>query len=123
LREYDVILLPNWCVDTVPAESVDVFLNSFSLSEMTYAVIERYLDRIATACRGYFLHNNMDRPGVVNEGHERVPSSRYPLPRGAFKLLYRRYDLFQQRHSGRDGDYREFLYERMRPLRRHRDDA
>jgi putative sugar O-methyltransferase len=114
VRDHDVILLPNWCIDTLPADSVDLFLNSFSLSEMTYPVIERYLDRIAACCRGYFLHNNMDRPGVVNEGHERVPGSRYPLPPDAFKLLYKRYDLFQQRHSGRDGDYREFLYQRIR---------
>lgn len=114
LRKYDVALLPNWCIDTLPTGSVDLFLNSFSLSEMTHPVIERYLDRIGTACRGYFLHNNMDRPGVVNEGHERVPASRYPLPPETFKLLYKRYDLFQQKHSGRDGDYREFLYERTR---------
>jgi hypothetical protein len=60
----------------------------------------------------YFLHNNMDRAGVINEGHERTPGSKFPFLDGTFKLLYKHYDLFQQKHSGRDGDYREFPYER-----------
>jgi putative sugar O-methyltransferase len=115
LKEYDVLLMPNWSIDTLPEKSVDVFLNTFSLSEMSRPVIEQYLKRIAIATRHYFLHNNMDRPGVVNEGHERTPGSQYPFPAGAFKLLYKHYDLFQQKHSGRDGDYREFLYQRTLP--------
>ena len=78
---------------------------------MSRPVINQYLKRIAIATRHYFLHNNMDRGGVVNEGHERTPGSRYPFPEAAFKLLYKHYDLFQQKHSGRDGDYREFLYQ------------
>lgn len=113
LGAHDVILMPNWCIDTIPAASVDVFLNTFSLSEMGRPVVENYLTKIARACRGYFLHNNMDRAGVVNEGHERLPASQYPFPDGAFKLLGKHYDLFQRKHSGRDGDYREFLYQRI----------
>ena len=113
LGEHDVILMPNWSLGTLPPESVDAFVNTFSLSEMSRPVIEHYLQRIAAASRHYLLHNNMDRAGVVNEGHERIPASRYPLPEGAFKLLYHRYDLFQQKHHGRDGDYREFLYQKV----------
>jgi putative sugar O-methyltransferase len=113
LNEYDVLLMPNWSIDTLPDDSVDVFLNTFSLSEMSYEVVAQYLKRIASATRGYFYHNNMDRAGVVNEGHERTPASRYPIPKGSLKLIHRGYDLFQQKHSGRDGDYREFLYERV----------
>ncbi len=112
LSNYDVILLPNWCIDTLPESTVDVFLNTFSLSEMSQPVIEKYLLRIAVACRNYFLHNNMDRIGVVNCGHLRTPGSQYPFPAGTFKLLSKHYDMFQELHSGRDGDYREFLYQR-----------
>jgi hypothetical protein len=75
---------------------------------MPYDVIHEYVQQIQRACRGYFLYNNMDRQGVFNGGHERVPSSQYPIPPIAFKTLYKRYDLFQRLHSGRDGDYREF---------------
>ncbi|MBO0697025.1 MAG: putative sugar O-methyltransferase [Zavarzinella sp.] len=114
LAANDVVLCPNWELAGLPAGSVDLFLNTFSLSEMPPAVIEEYVRHIERACRGYFLYNNMDRPGVVNRGHQRVPCSRYPISPRTFKTLYKRYDLFQERHSGRDGDYREVLLQRIR---------
>lgn len=117
LARYDVLLMPNWNIENLPSDSVDVFLNTFSLSEMSRPVVRNYLERITCACRGYFFHNNMDRSGVVNEGYERLPASDYPFPEGAFKLLSKRYDLFQRKHVGRDGDYREFLYQRTPSLR------
>ena len=113
LQDYDVVLLPNWALPQLPDASVDLFLNTFSLSEMPYEVIAEYLRHVERACRGYFLYNNMDRSGVVNRGHERVPCSQYPIRPQAFKRLYKRYDLFQPRHSGRDGDYREVLLQRI----------
>lgn len=112
LERYDVLLFPNWRLPDLPARSVDLFLNTFSLSEMPYEVIEEYIRQIERTSTGYFLHNNMDRSGVFNRGHERVPCSRYPISPRAFKQLYRRYDLFQRKHFGRDGDYREVLLER-----------
>lgn len=113
LRDGGLVLAPNWAIPALPDRSVDLFLNTFSLSEMPSATIAEYLRHIERGCRGYFLHNNMDRPGVVNAGAERTPCSRYPISPGRFKILYRRYDLFQDRHCGRDGDYREVLYERL----------
>jgi putative sugar O-methyltransferase len=113
IRDYDVILMPNWALPQLPQASVDLFLNTFSLSEMPYEVIAEYLRHVERACRGYFLHNNMDRPGVFNRGHERVPCSQYPISPAKFKVLYKRYDLFQQLHAGRDGDYREVLLQRI----------
>src|SRR5690606_27154679 len=71
VTDYDVILMPNWSIDELPESSVDVFLNTFSLSEMSKPVIAKYLQCVARATRHYFLHNNMDRAGVFNEGHER----------------------------------------------------
>jgi hypothetical protein len=113
LQACDVVLAPNWGIRSLPGRSVDLFLNTFSLSEMPMPAIAEYLQQIERTCRGYFLHNNMDRPGVINGGSERIPCSRYPIPAGKFKLLSRRYDLFQDRHHGRDGDYRELLYQRI----------
>lgn len=78
LAANDVILCPNWAIASLPASSVDVFLNTFSLSEMPIEVIREYIQNIERSCRGYFLYNNMDREGVVNRGHERVPCSQYP---------------------------------------------
>lgn len=113
IAEYDVILMPNWMLPSLPTTSVDLFLNTFSLSEMPYEVISEYINQIERTCRGYFLYNNMDRGGVLNRGHERVPCSKYPVSPAKFKQLYKRYDLFQRLHSGRDGDYREVLLQRI----------
>jgi len=111
----DVVLAPNWTLPRLAERSVDLFLNTFSLSEMPMPTIEEYLHQIVRTCRGYFLHNNMDRAGVINAGCERVPCSRFPIPRDCFKRLYQRYDLFQDLHTGRDGDYREVLYQKIGP--------
>jgi putative sugar O-methyltransferase len=113
LSAYDVILMPNWMLPKMPAESVDLFFNTFSLSEMPMRTLTEYIKQIERCCRGYFLHNNMDRADVVQSGYERIPSSKYPIDNQRFKLLYKRYDLFQRLHSGRDGDYREYLYQRV----------
>ncbi len=113
IREYDVLLMPNWMLESLQESSVDVFLNTFSLSEMPFEVIENYMAHIERACRHYFLYNNMDRNGVFNRGFERVPCSSYPIQKTKFKQLYKRYDMFQQLHYGRNGDYREVLLQRV----------
>ena len=108
LRKYDIVLSPNYLIQRLPDGGVDLLLNAFSLSEMPYESIAEYIRQIQRCCRGYFLHNNVDREGVVNRGHVRTPGSRFPVDPAEFKLVYRKFDLFQ----GQDGDYREFLYER-----------
>lgn len=107
LNEYDIILLPNYFIDKVPSKSIDVFFNSFSLSEMSKSANEHYLDQISRLTKGYFLHNNMDRTGVVNRGSERIPASKYPISEQKFKLLMKGYDVFH----AHNGDYKEFLYQ------------
>jgi putative sugar O-methyltransferase len=107
LNEYDIILLPNYYIDKLPAKSIDVFFNSFSLSEMSKSANEHYINQISRLTKGYFLHNNMDRAGVVNRGSERIPASTYPINENQFKLLMKSYDVFH----AHNGDYKEFLYQ------------
>jgi hypothetical protein len=65
-----------------------------------------YLDEIGRLTKGYFLHNNMDRKGVINRGFERIPSSSYPIDVEKFILLSKSFDPFHAHF----GDYKEFLY-------------
>lgn len=109
---WDLILSPNWAIDSLERNSVDMVINTFSLSEMPFTVMSNYIQVISRICKSFFLHNNMDRKGVVNQGYERTPASEFPVPEADFQLLYKRYDLFQRLHSGRNGDYREYLYQR-----------
>lgn len=113
LDEVDAILMPNWVLPTLPSGSVDLFVNTFSLSEVPLQTLCEYIAQIERCCRGYFLHNNMDRKNVFNLGFERIPCSEYPIGNDKFKTIYKRYDLFQRKHYGKDGDYREVLYQRI----------
>lgn len=105
----EVVLLPNFALPSLPSQSVDVFVNTFSLSEVPWETLEEYVRQIERGTRGFFLHNNMDRQGVINRGFERIPASRYPIDAAKMRLIYKRFDLFH----GQAGDYRECLYQRL----------
>lgn len=110
LAMYDVCLMPNYTLPYLEDASCDLFYNTFSLSEMPRPTIEEYIRQIERVTRRYFLHNNVDREGVVNRGYSRTPCSRYPISASVFKMIYKKFDLYQQS----SGDYREVLYERTR---------
>jgi putative sugar O-methyltransferase len=112
ILRHDVVLAPHYAIADLGPASVDLFLNAFSLSEMRWEAVAEYMRAIERCGRRYFLQNNVDRTGVVNRGHERIPCSRFPLDRSVFKTLYHRFDTFQ----GPEGDYRESLHERIAAL-------
>jgi SAM-dependent methyltransferase len=107
--DYSAVLLPNYVFPTIDDGIADVVVNTFSLSEVVWPTLVEYVRQIERVCRGYFLHHNMDRTGVINRGSERIPASRFPIRPEAFRLLYKHFDLFH----GSAGDYRDFLYQRL----------
>ena len=109
IRDHDVVLLPNYVLPKLCDQSVDLCVNSFSFSEMPAETLTEYLEQITRCVKSYLLHNNMDRRGVFNRGFERIPASEYPVDLRCWKRLYKKFDLFH----GHQGDYREFLYQRM----------
>jgi hypothetical protein len=110
-KNFSAVLLPNFELPTLSTNSVDLMLNSFSFSELGPEPLAEYCQQVARAVCGYFLHNNMDRHGVVNRGFQRIPASEYPIDPSQLKRIYKHYDLFH----GHAGDYREFLYQKRRP--------
>ena len=109
LKDYSAVLLPNFELPNIADTCVDVFFNSFSFSEVPMDSLTEYMWQVQRVVKDYFLHNNMDRKGVLNRGFERIPASEYPIDHSAFKRLYKQFDLFH----GREGDYREFLYQKV----------
>jgi hypothetical protein len=59
LREYDIVLMPNFMLPRLDDRSVDVCTNFTSLSEMDYATIVEYLGQIDRVGRGYFYQENL----------------------------------------------------------------
>jgi putative sugar O-methyltransferase len=89
LESYDVILMPNFELPKLPDDSVDLFINTGSLSEMDYATVEEYVAQIARTCRLYFFHENSDRAVRKAGGHFEVPSSCFPIPETTFRRIYK----------------------------------
>jgi putative sugar O-methyltransferase len=106
MQNYDAILFPNFCLPFLPRDSADVFVNTRSLSEMRPETIQEYLGQIARTCRGYFLHENSDRP-QFQLGHTEIPASSFALE--GFRMLNKAISPWK---AG-GGRYREFLYERI----------
>jgi hypothetical protein len=107
--KYDIALLPNYVMPCLQSDTADYVVNTFSLSEVGREPLQEYVDQISRICRGKFYHNNMDKRGVINRGFERIPASEYPIDRSRFRLLHVGFDIFH----GHEGDYREFLFERI----------
>lgn len=110
ITKYDIVLMPNYAIEYLGDETVNIFLNAFSLSEITLPILKNYINQIQRTVSGYFLHNNMDKKGIVNRGFERIPCSQYPIDPSKLKLLYKKHDMFQ----GYEGDYRECLYQKTK---------
>ncbi len=108
LEEYDVILMPHFQLPRLADDTVDLFINTNSLSEMDYVTVEEYLTQIGRTCNHFFFHENSDRD-VLNTGdHKEVPASQFPIPHN-FKKIYKHYSPWE----GGAGRQREYLYERF----------
>jgi putative sugar O-methyltransferase len=67
LRQYDVVLLPNFMLPSVTDRAVDVFVNTVSLSEMEYPTICEYFHQVDRVCRGFLYHENVLDNGDYTE--------------------------------------------------------
>jgi putative sugar O-methyltransferase len=83
LAKYDIVMLPNFMLPSLPDRAVDVFTNFISLSEMDYANIEQYLAQVDRVCRGYFFHENLLDNG---ENYEFFPVGSFPALRNFAKV-------------------------------------
>jgi len=107
-NKYEIILYPSFCLPHLPERSVDLFINTRSLSEMPHKTVSEYLDQVGRACRGYFFHENSVDPKDTRRNHMEVPVARFPLPTGV-ALLHKAMSPWK---AG-GGRYREHLYERI----------
>lgn len=110
IDQYDVILMPNFQLPRLASDSVDLFINTGSLSEMDYHTVEEYISQIVRTCKLYFFHDNSDREVPKGGEHIEVPSSKFPIPRGAFQRIYKSNSLW----GTAGGRYREHLYRRLK---------
>lgn len=109
-QEFDIIMMPNYMVTKLIPQSVDLFLNTVSFSEMDYPAIEAYIKEISRSCRYYYYHKNLAQ---APNGYLGFPAELFPQP-GQFELVLKtpsrwsNWGITSARHS-----YIEYLYKRQ----------
>lgn len=101
LSKFDIIMLPNWCIEWLDEDLLDLFVNVGSLSEMDLPIIENYLNHIERLCKGHFY--TVNRNVTVSEwGAEDIPFDKFPLSNKT-KIVSKQYDVASDNFHGRYG--------------------
>jgi len=90
-EQYDIILMPNFVLPKLGDETVDLFLNQASFSEMNSSTSQEYLSQIERICRRYFMHINHNKLFVWNEAGKEItniPSTQLIPSPSRFKKMY-----------------------------------
>ncbi len=114
--DYDLCVYPHFEIENLKDQSIDLFFNDCSFSEMDSRSSLAYLSVIERACRGFFMHINHEETFVFNPGKPdssiNCISSKLVPDHVRFKRL-----LKKPRVHGRPEDlsfvYFQYLYERL----------
>jgi hypothetical protein len=117
-QEYDVVLLPNYCIKDLPTDSAYVVFNTHSLTEMATDTVKEYLGQIERLCAKYFFHINHETEesysfGGVEKRHINLNRPEWQIAPDKFKKVYRCPEVVQNDgFEYPDFTYWEYLYER-----------
>jgi hypothetical protein len=101
---YDALILPSFMIESLPASSLDLMFNSYSLAEMSPETIALFVREFGRTVRRYVLHVNHNRNSVVK-------ADDFGIERVGFSLLYKIPALWNYA-ANRDCDEFEYLYRR-----------
>ena len=126
ITEYDIILMPNFMVPYLKDESVDLFFNDCSFTEMDCRAVKEYFKQIERVNRKYFMHVNHTLKSVWNfDGirTENLPAGKIEPDPEYFKRIYKHYRVFRDRNekifyffSG--VEHFAFLYEKFKSTKK-----
>lgn len=93
-KDFEIGIFPHFAIDNLESDSIDLFYNSCSFSEMDEATSRKYLSVIEKCCRKYFMHDNhesdfnfLKTDGTFSKniiGSKLIPNS------NNFKLIYKK---------------------------------
>ncbi|MBU4356335.1 MAG: putative sugar O-methyltransferase [Proteobacteria bacterium] len=91
--KYDLIFMPPQCIEQIGQNTVNLFINAFSLGEMTKKTAMNYVTFISQSTN-YFFHINHDNyPRSVSDGKKGPLGHEYSLPEKYFKKIFRYPDI------------------------------
>ncbi len=105
IRDYQIIIMPNFEITRLSDNSVDLVFNSYSLAEMSAETIHNYIAEFTRIVRGYFLHVNHNRDSEV-------VADNFGVDPRKFDLLYKVPALWNKGRKT-DMDEYEYLYRKV----------
>ena len=102
LRDYRIVLMPNFEIEKLPNNSADVVFNSYSLAEMSAEAIKQYIKHLTRISKRHFLHVNHTTNSLVK-------ADDFGIEQNGYELLSRKPALWNRGRMLVVDEY-EFLY-------------
>lgn len=102
LNEYDAVILPNFSIEELRSDSVDLAFNSYSLAEMSMDCVKNYIDQFGRISSKFIYHVNHTRK-------KQVRADDFPIDFNKFELISRAPALWNLAREA-DMDEFEFVY-------------
>lgn len=122
LNQYDVILMPNFALPRLGDETVDMFFNNSSFSEMDSETVKEYLRQIERICKRYLMHINHNTKFTWHEDEKEtfnIPSTQVIPDPKQFKKIYQHpwlLNTIPEELYYMGTGFLAFLYERRHPV-------
>lgn len=101
-NNFDILIIPNYAIESINENSVDLSFNSYSLAEMGKDTTEQYIKIISKITRDYIYH--------LNHVHWEVSADNFPIDFDKFQLLFRNPTNWGKDPRKYKLDQHEFLY-------------
>ena len=101
----DMVIMPNFELEKMANNSVDLVFNSYSLAEMSPETIAQYIAMVSRITKKYFLHVN-------HTVYSLVTADEFGIDPKQFKLIYKLPALWNAGINP-DMDEYEYLYEKL----------
>jgi hypothetical protein len=127
LREYDIIILPNYELQNLPDSCCDLVYNSHSLVEMDYHTVKEYLKQIDRICNKYFLSVNheLELTYATLDGNSKktvnLNNSDLQIDPNKWGKAYKIPEVLTNTRKDLKNGYFEFLYEKVSLVKSTRD--
>jgi hypothetical protein len=104
LDAYDAIILPNFEIERLKENSIDLAFNAYSLAEMAPDTIANYVKTICKASSKHFYHLN-------HAVHSLISADLFPVDTEKFALLFRFPSMWgKSKERNSDIDEHEYVY-------------
>jgi len=100
--DYDVLIMPNFAIESLSPNSVNLSFNSYSLAEMSAESVNNYVSHICQLTKNFILH--------LNHVYWEISSDNFPIDYEKFQLLFRNPTNWGKDPMRYSLDHHEFLY-------------